>query len=90
MNNKSEGRIVFSSHAENKFDILKKHGFDISKTTIIAALDSPDTVEPGYRGRKIAQGVLDEEHVIRIVFEDFNDTVKVVTFYPARRERYED
>lgn len=90
MNNKSEGKVVFSSHAESKFDILKQHGFDISKTVIIAALERPDKVEPGYRGRKIAQMVLDEEHVIRIIFEDFNDTLKVVTFWPARRERYED
>lgn len=90
MNINSERKIVFSSHAERKFDILKQHGFYISKTTIIAALERPDKVEQGYRGRKIAQMVLDEEHVIRIIFEDIHDTLKVVTFYPARRERYED
>ena len=90
MKSLNEKEIIFSSHADSKFDILKQHDFDISKTTIITALGRPDKVEPGYRGRKIAQMGLDEEHVIRIIFEVFHDTLKVVTFYPARRERYED
>ena len=47
-------------------------------------------VEEGYKGRKIAQKVIDERHVIRIVYEDLPDQVRIITFYPGRRRRYED
>jgi hypothetical protein len=83
-------RIVFSSHAENKFDILKGHGFDVSKNTIISTLERPDKLESGYRGRRIAQKILDERHIIRVIFEDLPTILRVLTFYPGRRERYED
>ncbi len=83
-------RIVFSKHAEMKFDILKKHGFSIAKDLIVFTLENPDSVMPGYRGRKIAQKVIDDNHVIRVVFEDLPETIRVITFYPGRRERYED
>lgn len=83
-------KIIFSSHAENKFDILKHHGFDISKKTIISTLEGPDKVEAGYKSRKIAQKNIDETHVIRVIFEEFPEMLRVITFYPARRYRYED
>ena len=83
-------RIVFSSHAENKLAVLKKHGFSVSKHTIISTIESPDKVESGYKGRKIAQKIIDERHVIRIIHEDLPELVKVITFYPGRRERYEN
>jgi len=81
--------IIFSSHAENKFAILRHHGFDVSKDTIILALERPDKVEYGYKNRKISQKVIDESHVIRVVFEETGDMLRVITFYPGRRVRYE-
>jgi len=81
--------IIFSSHAENKFAILKNHGFDVLKDTILLALESPDKVEHGYKNRKIAQKVIDERHVIRVVFEETGEMLRVITFYPGRRVRYE-
>ena len=81
--------IIFSSHAENKFAILRHHGFDVSKDTILLTLEKPDKVECGYKERKIAQKVMNESHVIRVVFEETRDMVRVITFYPGRRVRYE-
>ena len=81
--------IIFSSHAENKFAMLRNHGFDVSKDTILLALESPDKVECGYKNRKIAQKVIDESHVIRVVFEETGEMLRVITFYPGRRVRYE-
>ena len=82
-------KIIFSSHAENKFAILKRHGFDVSKDTILLALETPDKLETGHRERKIAQKIINESHVIRVVFEEVQGVVRVITFYPGRRERYE-
>jgi len=81
--------IIFSSHAENKFAVLRNHGFDVSKDTILLALESFDKVEHGYKNRKIAQKVIDERHVMRVVFEETGEMLRVITFYPGRRVRYE-
>jgi len=47
-------------------------------------------VEPAYLNRKIAQGVLGEGHVIRVVFEEMNNMMLVITVYPAGRRRYSE
>jgi hypothetical protein len=83
-------RIVFAGHAETKFAILKDHGFTVSRATVESAVRNPDKIVVGYRGRTIAQKVIDETHVIRVVFEESADMTRIVTFYPGRRKRYED
>jgi len=40
--------------------------------------------------RKIAQKIIDERHVIRVVFEEYAEALKIITFYPARRKQYEN
>jgi len=82
--------IVFSRHAEAKFGILRKHGFVVHRETITTCLRSPDKIDTGYKGRTIAQKAIDKEHVIRVIFEDIGETIRIVTFYPGRRERYEN
>ena len=83
-------KIVFSDHAEDKFKILERHGFNITKETILAAVKTPDKIEKGYKNRKIAQRVISNRHIIRVVFEELNEVLRIITFYPGRRERYED
>ncbi len=83
-------KTVFSTHAEDKFLILKRHGFVVSKRKVLETLKNPDKVEPGYKGRKVAQKIIDETHVLRVVFEEMSDKMRVITFYPGRRDRYED
>jgi uncharacterized DUF497 family protein len=82
--------ITYSGHAKLKFDILKKHGVVVSKDMVETALRTPEKVESGYRKRKIAQKAIGDRHVIRVVFEDLPGEMRVITFYPGRRERYED
>lgn len=45
-------------------------------------------VEASYLNRKIAQGVLGQKHVIRVVFEEIKNAMLVITVYPAGRRRY--
>jgi uncharacterized DUF497 family protein len=82
--------ITYSGHAKLKFDILKKHGVVVSKDMVETALRTPEKVESGYRKRKIAQKAIGDRHVIRVVFENLPGEMRVITFYPGRRERYED
>lgn len=83
------GRIVFTAHAMIKLQILRKHGFYIEEKDIIDVVRHPDRVLRGSKGRLIAQKIYDEEHLIRVIYEVSDEDILVVTFYPARRERYE-
>jgi len=82
-------RITFSQHAELKFVLLESHGFPLEKEIIITTLMKPDKIDSGYKGRKIAQRRLDSDHVLRVVFEELSDEIRVITFYPGKRGRYE-
>jgi hypothetical protein len=84
----SKVAIRFSEHAKIKFDILSKHGLDLDEKTVIAILEKPDKIAIGYAGRKIAQGRLDDDRVLRIVFEEKTEEIFIVTFYPGMKERY--
>jgi len=81
--------IEFSDHSLLKIEILKAHGVNVSKELIEEAIRSPDRIDRGHKGRSIAQRRLDEEHVIRVVYDTGMEKIHVVTVYPERRLRYE-
>jgi len=70
-------------------EILKTHGLEIGEDMVKEAITSPDKIDKGYLGRQIAQKKLDENHVLRVVYEDRPDEILVITLYPGRRKRYE-
>jgi hypothetical protein len=82
--------IEFSDHAELKFDILRQHGFHVAREDVLRTMKKPERIEPSHGRRNIAQRALDAGHVLRVVFEDLPDVMRIITFYPGRRERYED
>ena len=82
-------KIVYGSHAEEKFEILRRHGFVVSKRQVRETLRKPDKVEEGFRGRKVAQRRICEKHVLRVVYEEGEMEIGVVIFSPGRRRRYE-
>lgn len=63
-------KIVYGTHAEEKFAILKRHGFVVSKRQIRETLRSPEKVDEGFRGRKVAQRKISASHVLRVVYEE--------------------
>ncbi len=81
--------IVFSIHAIEKIEILKKHKMIIEKKLIEEAIEKPDSIEIGYKDRLVAQKTLDETHVLRVIYEETEKNVTVITIYPGRRKRYE-
>ena len=70
--------------------MLKKHGFEINEKQIIDIIEKPDVRRKGKKDRFIVQSNVDDTHVMRVICEINSDNVKVITFYPARRERYEN
>lgn len=83
-------KIIFSHHAQLKFRILRQHGVHFTEAQIENAINNPDIVLEAEKSRKIAQRALDAKHVIRVIFEVKNSSVIIITFYPARRSRYEN
>jgi len=82
-------KVEFSNHAQIKIELLKNHGMVIEEDFVKNAVLKPDKVEKGYKGRLIAQKLLDSDHVVRIVYEEYRDYSLVITVYPGRRDRYE-
>jgi hypothetical protein len=81
--------IIFSSHAEMKFQILASHGFPVLREEVMETILHPDRIDFGYHGKKIAQKAFDEGHVLRVIFSELPDLIRIITFYPGRRERHE-
>jgi hypothetical protein len=82
-------RIVYGDHAKEKFGILNRHGFEVSRSQVRETVEEPEKVEGGYRGRKVAQRAITERHVLRVIYEEGPEEIRIVTFYPGRRSRYE-
>jgi uncharacterized DUF497 family protein len=83
-------KIVYTSHAESKFEVLKRYGVIYTKDQIEEVVRNPDKVEKARKNRKIAQKSANATHLIRVIYEERDDKIVIITFYPARRKRYED
>ena len=80
--------IIFTKHAKEKFEILKKHRFFISKQKVLETLQNPDLVDYSRLPLFIAQRKFDRTHVLRVVYKKDAGIMKVITFYPGRIKNY--
>ncbi len=82
-------QVRWSEHARFKLQLLSRHGVVIGPESVESIVKNSRQVEPGYKGRKIAEGRLDESRVLRVVYQESAATVTIITLYPGKRERYE-
>lgn len=82
-------KIVYGSHADEKFEIFEETWARRIQTSGQRNVAEAGEIEEGFRGRKIAQRRISEKHVLRVVYEEGQREIRVVTFYPGRRSRYE-
>jgi hypothetical protein len=75
-------KLVFHPYAWYKMD---KRG--ISEAKVTETMSNPDSIEEGKFGRKIAQRRYGR-HLLRVIFEEYQDHALVITAYPTRAERY--
>jgi hypothetical protein len=80
--------IRFTRHARQKFDDLAALGFPITEDQVVDALQNPEHID-SEADPPIAQKAISERHLVRVVFVETEDVIRIVTFYPARRTRYE-
>jgi hypothetical protein len=81
--------IVHTAHARQKYQILKRHACVITEEAVMETVEEPDSLREGRRNRLIAQRAVNREHVLRVIYEKQGNTIVIIAFYPARRERYE-
>jgi len=54
--------IIFTKHAENKFEILRRHKFLISKKQVIKNINKRDLIDNSRLSLLIAQKKIDKNH----------------------------
>ena len=88
MASKTSRKIRFTRHAREKFELLKKYGFEISQATVEEAIGKPHLVERK-DDQVLALKPLDPEYAVRVVYKMVNDNIVVLTFYPVKRRRFD-
>ncbi len=81
--------IRYSLHCLQKISILSQHKFDIEIEFVDNAIKNPDLLSIGKNNRFIAQKEIDENHILRVIYEENEYEIFVVTIYPGRKVRYE-
>ena len=79
--------IEFTDHAMERF--VRARRFKITKDQVISIIENPDKIEKTEEGRMIAQKIINGKHILRVIYEERYGIRYVITFYPARRSRYE-
>ncbi len=83
----AEKPIILSPHAKEKLKRLVLIGVTADKA--INTIKQPESLISGYFGRKIGQSSLSGELLLRVIYEETDNSILVITLYPAKRKRYE-
>lgn len=78
--------IRLTPHAAEKLRRLRE--LNVTEPKIVSILLSPLRVLEGYHGRSAAIGPINEDLELVVVYEERNNTLLIITVYPARRGRY--
>ena len=81
--------IKFTKHAEDKFEVLRRHGVKISKEKVSGTIRKPDVLNRSRILLIIAQGEFYKRRVLRVVYKIEEGIILVITFYPGRKTQYE-
>ena len=82
-------KVVFTKHSLDKFNVLKDGGWIITKKQINSALQKPGWAGKSRFGQETSMILIDDSHILRVIFDRENDIIKIITFHIARRGKYE-
>ena len=74
--------IIISKHAKERIKT-----YNLTEKIVIEAIRNPDEIIEGYLETIIAHKLLNE-HLLRVVYTKEKDKIRVITVYPAKKERY--
>jgi hypothetical protein len=81
--------IVYTHHAREKFSLLARYDFPVTEQQVADTIHAPALLVEQSGGRLIAQRAISEQHLLRVIYRTDGKIATVITFYPARRSRYE-
>lgn len=82
-------KVVYTKHAIKKLKDLRELNIVVTKRLVSNLVKNPLRIdEVSDYPRKIIEGELDKNHILRVVCRKENDTIIVITFYPAKMGRY--
>ena len=81
-----EKRVVVKAHARERLE--REKVYNVNEEVLIEIVRKPDEVASGKRNRYIGHKVLDENYILRVIYEEFEDEIQIVTFYRAKKKRY--
>lgn len=83
-------KIVLTKHViKEKIPRIKSLGWDITRAQIRQTVRKPKWKGISRFGQSTAMSLLDDSHILRIVFEREDDIIRVITIHPARIGKYE-
>lgn len=81
-------RFRFTKHARGKFKKIAIAGIEVTEKQVKRTVRSPIKLENRADGTYIAMRLLDENHVLRVIYRIADSTRVIITFYPGRRKAY--
>lgn len=83
-------KITYTKHVlEDKLPLMKALGWNISRSKISQTIKKPTWTGITRFGQPTAMSLIDEKHILRVVFEKKNGIITVITVHIARRGTYE-
>lgn len=83
-------KIEFSKHVlEEKIPLLRSLNWKVSKAKIKLTIKKPKWRGKTRYGQTTAMSLLDDKHILRVIFKKRGGIITVVTIHPARRGTYE-
>ena len=82
--------IIYTVHVlKDKIPLLNNRGFRININDIEEVVNHPEHLDKiSDHPNIIASKKIDKKHVLRVVYVVDNDTIRVITCYPAEIGRY--
>lgn len=82
-------KIIYTKHAEEKLGTKEAKKFHITKSKIEKIVKKPIIQETLAVGLIRVFGLLDKAHSLCVVYKIENGKIKVITFFPVEKGRYE-
>ena len=80
---------MYTKHALVKFAVLKRLGWNITKSKIRKTLQNPKWKGTSRYGQETAMSLADDKHILRVIINRADGIITVVTFHITRRGTYE-
>ena len=83
-------KFVFTKHAlKDKLPELERLGWKITITKVEKTVRKPRWRGLSRHGQETAMDLVDDNHILRVIFDREDGIIKVITFHIARRGKYE-